>query len=414
MASVAERVARWCRGFVPAPPGVDWVERLRACCGAFLGILATGMVCRSVVGSAGDLPLLIAPMGASAVLLFAAPASPLAQPWSVLGGNVVAALVGVACARWIGPGMGAAGVGATTLAAALAVCGAIAAMLALRCLHPPGGAVALMAVLGGPAIQAEGYRYALLPVGLNALVLVVMALAFNNATRRRYPHPARAEHAAIHDTADPPPGDRLGFTPADLDAVLREHNEFLDISRHDLDTLFREAELRGHQRHLGGVTCADIMSRDVVGVAPDATPGRVWGLMRRHRLTTVPVLDPQRKVVGMVTQTDLLTHTMGEGAGGWKRASHRLFGRPAEVRVADLMDTDVAPVTGGTPVTALVRLMSDGGPHHMPVVDDAGGLIGIVTQTDLVAGLYRGPALALAGEGVSDRSRRRAVGSLRS
>ncbi|CAO3428879.1 HPP family protein [Azospirillum doebereinerae] len=401
----AERFGRWCRSFVPAPPGVDWVERLRACCGSFLGILATGVVCRWMVGSTGDLPLLVAPMGASAVLLFAAPASPLAQPWSVLGGNVVAALVGVACAQWVGPGgigpggigpsgIGPAGVGSVALAAALAVCGAIAAMLALRCLHPPGGAVALMAVLGGPAIQAEGYRYALLPVGLNALILVAIALAFNNATRRRYPHPARAEHAALHDTADPPPGDRLGFTPADLDAVLKERNEFLDISRHDLDTLFRDAELRGHQRRLGAITCADIMSRDVVGVAPEATPGRVWSLMRRHRLTAVPVLDARRKVVGMVTQTDLLAHALGDGRRSLGSVPRRLFGWRAEpdIRAAGLMGTGVVPVSGGTPVTALVPLMSDGGPHLVPVVDDAGCLIGIVTQTDLVAGLYREPS----------------------
>ncbi|MCG5238626.1 HPP family protein [Azospirillum doebereinerae] len=391
MTSFSERSGRWCRSFMPAPLGVDWVERLRGCGGAFLGILATGIVCRSMVGTAGDLPLLIAPMGASAVLLFAAPASPLAQPWSVLGGNVVAALVGVACAQWIGAsGIGFAGVGPLTLAAALAVCGAIAAMMALRCLHPPGGAVALMAVLGGPAIQAEGFRYVLLPVGLNALILLAIALIFNNATRRRYPHAMRVEHAALHDTADPPPGDRLGFTPADLDAVLKEHNEFLDISRDDLDTLFREAELRGHQRRFGTVTCADIMSRDVIGVAPDATPGRVWELMHRHRLSAVPVLGARRKVVGVVTQADLLTHAMGNRRGGLRRLPHRLFGRRSEARAADMMGTGFTTVSGGTPVTTLVPLMSDGGLHHMPVVDDGGCLIGVVTQTDLVAGLHRG------------------------
>lgn len=390
MTSFAERFGRWCRSFVPAPMGVDWVERLRGCCGAFFGILATGIVCRSMVGATSDLPLLVAPMGASAVLLFAAPASPLAQPWSVLGGNVVAALVGVACAQWIGAaGVGFAGIGPVALAAAVAVCGAIAAMMTLRCLHPPGGAVALMAVLGGPSIQAEGFRYALLPVGLNALILLVIALVFNNATRRRYPHPARVEHATIHDTADPPPGDRLGFTPGDLDAVLKEHNEFFDISRHDLDTLFREAELRGHQRRFGTITCADIMSRDVIGVAPESTPRRVWDLMRRHRLTAVPVLSARRKVLGIVTQSDLLAHAMGDGRGGLRRFPHRLFGRRDEVRAADVMSTGFTPVSGATPVTTLVPLMSDGGLHHMPVVDDGGCLIGIVTQTDLVAGLHR-------------------------
>ncbi|SMH62709.1 HPP family protein [Azospirillum agricola] len=380
MASLAQRFGRWCRSFVPAPPGVDWVERTRACCGSFLGILATGLVCRTMVGPVDDLPLLIAPMGASAVLLFAAPASPLAQPWSVLGGNAVSALVGVVCARWLGPEAGVDMAGT----AALAVCGAIGAMSALRCLHPPGGAVALTAVLGGPAIQAEGYRFALLPVGLNALILLILALAFNNATRRRYPHPLPVQHAPIHATADPPPGDRLGFTPEDLDAVLRQHNEFFDISRDDLDTLFREAELHSLQRRFGEIACADLMSRDVVAVAPDASLRQVWDLMRRHRLTAVPVVDAARRVVGIVTQADLTAQAMGDRpmgdgprAGGAKRA-------------AAVMTAAVPSVSTATPVSALIPLMSDGGLHHMPVVDAEGVLVGIVTQTDLLAALYRG------------------------
>ncbi|VEA74072.1 HPP family [Serratia rubidaea] len=82
----------------------------------------------------------VAPMGASAVLLFAVPASPLAQPWSIVGGNLVAALIGVSCGKLIGdPG----------LACGVAACLAIGVMFKLRCLHPPSGAVALTAILGG-------------------------------------------------------------------------------------------------------------------------------------------------------------------------------------------------------------------------------------------------------------------------
>src|SRR5450830_1606221 len=81
---------------------------------------------------------LIAPMGASAVLLFAVPASPLAQPWSIIGGNLVSALVGVSYAKLVAE---------PALAAALAIALAIACMFALRCIHPPSGAVALTAVL---------------------------------------------------------------------------------------------------------------------------------------------------------------------------------------------------------------------------------------------------------------------------
>src|SRR5450830_472175 len=91
----------WLRGFIPGPVVVNATERLRACCGALLGILLTGLVSHWALGASAPLPLLIAPMGASAVLLFGVPASPLAQPWSIIGGNLVAAVIGVACARWI-------------------------------------------------------------------------------------------------------------------------------------------------------------------------------------------------------------------------------------------------------------------------------------------------------------------------
>ena len=116
---------------------------------------------------------------ASAVLLFAVPASPLAQPWSIMGGNTVSALVGVSCALLLGP---------TGLAAGLAGVLAIAFMFSLRCLHPPGGAVAMTAVLGGSAVTHLGYQFAFWPVALNSALMLLAALLFNRLARRRYPH----------------------------------------------------------------------------------------------------------------------------------------------------------------------------------------------------------------------------------
>ena len=114
--------------FVPGLAPVSLGERLRASIGALIGILVTGAVAGLALGGSPDVPLLIAPMGASAVLLFAVPTSPLAQPWSIIGGNTIAALIGVTCAHYVGD---------PVLAAALAVGLAIAAMMALQCLHPP-------------------------------------------------------------------------------------------------------------------------------------------------------------------------------------------------------------------------------------------------------------------------------------
>lgn len=110
-------------GFIPGKVAVKRLERLRACCGALSGILVTALVGHTLLGHAQALPFLVAPMGASAVLLFSLPSSPLAQLWSVLGGNLVSAAVGVACALWNND---------PNIAAAVAVAGAIAGVC-LRC-----------------------------------------------------------------------------------------------------------------------------------------------------------------------------------------------------------------------------------------------------------------------------------------
>ena len=222
------RIIAWLKSFRPEPVGADPRERLRGSAGALLGLLVAGLVSRLVLGSMPAALQLLAPMGASAVLLYAVPASPLAQPWSIAGGNLVSGLVGITCARLIGD---------PVLASALAVGLSIGAMFGLRCLHPPSGAVALIAVLGGPAVHTLGYGFLLAPVGLNTLVLTGMALLFNNATGHRYPHRAAKR-----------PAYRFGLHPEDLDDILDHHSELLDISRDDLMALFEEMERRIQDR----------------------------------------------------------------------------------------------------------------------------------------------------------------------
>ena len=223
-----KRVVAWLKSFRPEPVGADLRERLRGSVGAFLGLLVAGLASRLTLGSLPAALHLLAPMGASAVLLYAVPASPLAQPWSIVGGNLVSGLIGVTCARLIGD---------PVAAAALAAGLSIAAMFALRCLHPPGGAIALLAVLGGPAIHDLGYGFLLMPVGVNTLLLAGMALLFNNATGHRYPH--RAIKRPVY---------RFGLHPEDLDDILDHQSELLDISRDDLLILFEEMERRKQVR----------------------------------------------------------------------------------------------------------------------------------------------------------------------
>jgi CBS domain-containing membrane protein len=227
------------RRFLPQAAPASHAERLRAAFGVFLGIALTGLVSTAWLGPVGVLPLLVAPMGASAVLLFGVPASPLAQPWPVMGGNLLAGLIGVTAAHWL----------ASPLAAsAVAVGCSFAAMSLLRCVHPPSGAVALTAVLGGPHIAALGYGFVLVPVGLNSLLMVMAAIAYNNVTGRSYPHHA---HQPVHPH---PPVSLLSFDPADLDEVLADYGETIDISRDDLEALFQELLGRAQRRGMDRLT----------------------------------------------------------------------------------------------------------------------------------------------------------------
>lgn len=378
---------RWLRSFVPGRMAVGHLERFRACCGALLGILTTGIVSLTVLGETSAVPLLIAPMGASAVLLFGVPASPLAQPWSIIGGNLVSAAIGITCSIWIHDPF---------WAAALAIAGAIGAMFTLRCLHPPSGAVALTAVLGGPAVHHLGYGFLLAPVGLNSVLLLGVALLFNNLTRHRYPHVAVVSHANIHQTADPKPSDRLGFVPADLDDVLKEYRELLDIDRDDLENLFLQTEMHAYRRRFGEITCADIMSRDIIAVGKATELQDAWALLRQHRLKALPVIDNQsRHILGIVTLEDFILQVDQPAFKGFDARLQRLlrgggWRRRAIKVVGDIMTSPVVTAPVDRHIVELVPLLSDRGLHHIPVLDHEQKLAGMVTQSDLVAALYRG------------------------
>jgi len=375
----------WLRSFVPQPSTVSRAERARAVAGALVGLFVTYILSDIATGGGGVPLALVAPMGASAVLLFCVPASPLAQPWSVIGGNTISALIGVACAKMVGNPM---------LAAPLAGALAIFVMFFLRCLHPPSGAVALTAVLGGPAVQAAGFKFALMPVGLNSALIVLVALVFNNLTGRRYPHTQQSALRNAHATRDPVPTARLGFTKEDLDAVLAHYGQVLDVSRDDLEDILLETEMRAYERRFGVVTCAAIMSRDAVTAAPGTTLADAWRQLRRHGLHALPVLDAERRVVGMIGQDDLLHHvglddyqTLGERLRG-------LFGHVLGVRVdrpatvAEIMRAPATTVRFDEPIAELVPAMGNRGLHHIPVVDGDGVFVGIVSQSDLLASMF--------------------------
>lgn len=226
---------QWYRDFLPAPIRISLAEQLRSSLGAMIGILSTAVITYFFLGSIENLPLVAAPLGASAVLLFGVPASPLAQPWALIGGNLIGAVVGVSCANLIAMPL---------LAAAVAVAVTVMLMFSLRCVHPPSGAVAITAVLGGSTIHSIGYAFALFPVGINSLALLASALVYHRLTGHRYPHRANIKTPAMNEEATEM------FTRADLYAVLRRSTEIVDVDVADLEWMLEEVARESHRRRM--------------------------------------------------------------------------------------------------------------------------------------------------------------------
>ncbi len=227
-------------------------EKLISGLGGFLAILAILFISHHFL-TLHDSYAVVASMGASAVLLFAVPHGPLSQPWPVIGGNLISAFIGVSCALLIEPPI---------LAASLAVGGAITAMYYLKCIHPPGGATALTAVVGGESIQALGYDFLWTPVLANVLSILTIALLFNAFFYwRRYP-------AYLHQQQNvPSPSKEESFSHADFLNALKEIDSFVDINEYDLHRILElvgtpNTHLTPSEIRLGGVYSNGLIGRD--------------------------------------------------------------------------------------------------------------------------------------------------------
>ena len=368
----------WWRGLAPAMAAPKAVDLARAGLGACVGLFLTGIALR-----AGGVGWLIAPFGASAVLVYAVPNSPLAQPWSVVMGNTVSALVALAVLTalpevdWVVP---------------LAVALAIVAMLACRALHPPGGAVALLVALG--ATGAWGATLATVLGG--SVALVGVGVLWNRAVGRVYPFRQPAQPGQ-HGTTDPTPEARIGLDPAELATILEDYRQSSNLGVADLARLVGAAEQAAAARRMEGFTAADIMSRDLVTVGPTAPLAQVADLFRTRGFTSLPVVEGDDRLMGVIFQIDLIRRAREDAF----RQHHSLIRALAHLidshrkrppKAGEIMKTAVPQVTGTTPVGALLPLLADGGTEAVPVVDGP-RIVGIVTRTDLVSALAQRLAL---------------------
>jgi CBS domain-containing membrane protein len=372
---------------VPETVQLSTAEKLRSALAVFIGILFTAYISSIFISGIG-LPVLVASMGASSILLFAVTSSPLSQPWPLFGGTVIAALIGVSCGKMI-PDL--------YMAAAISVALSLFFMQLLRCLHPPGGAMALIPLMGDTSVHELGYRFVLQPVGLNVLILLLLGFIINNLLPgRRYPARATPARNDIHKHDDPGSLDRLGVNQTDLRNALKQMNTYLDVSEADLNKVYKMAGMQAYRRKMGEITCADIMSRDLVTAEYGTELEEAWAQLRYHKIKAIPVVDRAQRVIGIITLVDFLKRanlktydTFQDKLMKFIKRTPGMASDKPEV-VGQIMAAPVYTAKETMHIVELVPLLSERGLHHIPVVNAERRLIGMVTQSDLIAALYAG------------------------
>lgn len=372
----------------PAVARVPAMEALRAGLGALIGLGLTGLF---LLSPTVDLDLglyLVAPFGASSVLLFAVPNSPLAQPWSTIVGNTVAALVGVAVCLLVSD---------PALRIALAVGLAITATILCRAVHPPAGAVAMTAAMSPDAIAHLGFWFALTPIAFGTIALVLLATLYARLTGRHYPF-RQFDDPSTHGTADRNPTERLGLSEEELTGILERYRQSFNLGVEDLARLIGAAELQAAAHSSGPLTAQDIMSRNLVTVTSNTPLGEIADLFRQHHFTSLPVVGVDQTFLGVIFQMHLISQARDDALRldrGFRAAFRRLLDRDREkpMTAADIMSVAGPRATGDTPIGALLPMMAEGDTDAVPVLE-YGKIVGIVTRTDLVAALSRSAARA--------------------
>lgn len=358
----------------PASNRPSWRELARSGIGAGLGLALAGLLVGLVDQLFPHTLFLFAPLGATAVLVFAVPNSPLAQPWNCVVGNTISALYTLAL-LWAFPAL------SQTALAALAVSGAIALMMLTRSLHPPGGAVALLTVLGAAQMLPLGWHL-LIPMAVLSGMLAAVGVLYHRACGRPYLHPIPQPAAARK------PQSKLALNEQDLQQLLKRFDQSYNLTPDDLGALLAAAEEEAIQRRFAAVSCGEVMSAKLLTIQAQTPLEEVADLFQRHLIKSLPLVDEQGQLIGRVLRADLFD---------WLWQDHRdhqrkknLWQRLKPVRpsrkqpvAADLMRAPELCVQESTPVGDLLHELAS---HTVQFIAVQRGslLVGVITRSDVI------------------------------
>ncbi|MDD5276402.1 MAG: HPP family protein [Methylovulum sp.] len=379
-------VKQWLRFITVDPVNLNLSGKLLAVILCFGVILLIAWITRQFSLNTAY-PIIVASMGASAVIVFIIPNSPLAQPWPLVGGQLVSAITGVLCAQVFAD---------TVVASASAVGGSVLFMLLLRCLHPPGAATALTPVMAGAPIMSLGYGFVLIPVGLNVTIMLILAIAINRWLLG-YNYPVLAQQAGTKKPAQGTaiePLQRTAISDQDMEHALKSMERFIDVTPDDLGKLLTNVQKQRFIRHSENITCADIMVKNTLAVEYGTEVEDAWQIMYRERLKALPVVDRARRVIGIVTWHDFFKFVNLNAYATFQERFWAFIRRTANINadkpeaVGQIMTPSVAVLPENTHIAELIPLMSDQGHRQIPIVNSENRLVGMVYQAHLIAALY--------------------------
>ena len=356
----------------PVTTRPSWRELLRSGLGAGLGLALAGMLVGLVDTFFPRTLFLFAPLGATAVLVFAVPSSPLAQPWNCVVGNTVSALYTLLL-LWAFPSL------SQTALAALAVAGAIALMLLLRALHPPGGAVALLTVLAAAQMVPLGWHL-LIPMAVLSGVLAAVGVLYHRACGRPYLHQPPPPAAVQRQAAG------LALSEQDLQQLLQRFDQSYNLTPDDLGELLAAAEEQAIKRRLAAVSCGEVMSARLLTIGPQTPLEEVADLFHRHLVKSLPVVDEQQQLIGRVLRADLFDwlwqgHRASQQQNLWQRL--RRPGYSTGPVALSLMREPELCVQESTPMGDLLHELAS---HTVQFIAVLRGnrLVGVITRSDVI------------------------------
>jgi len=379
------------RYFNIAPVQLTFAEKCRTALACLLAFLLTTVISQNYAD--GHSPVLIASLGASAVILFATPGSPMAQPWSFVGGQMLAALIGICTACYI-PHL--------LTAVSVAIGLTVMLMLLLRCLHPPGAATALVPILNGSPSSSPDFDFLLMPVGINVLLMLIIAVLINRLMLHR-DYPTIVQTNRPVNTPDTHSGQLVGIEPEDIELAKQGFKEFLDIGDDELCELLTRLHLISVQKNTGSMSCGELMQRNIISVEYDTQVEAAWSLMSQQHLKALPVLDRNQRVIGIVTRYDFLKNlkltpyqSFQDNWLTFIRPSADITTNKPEA-IGHIMTRKVKTLTTDAHISQLIPLVVNEGHHHVPIVDNQGRFLGMVFQSQLLAALFRHLAFSSPG-----------------